>query len=104
MTTWGHRFLDRLQREKAMLAAGQDIHWYSKVCLDACGDLPSRIAAYEQGEFVWFTGGGSDLYGEAFLGERALRSLLAECAPKLSLTVFDAQTLAQDVFVLRRSG
>jgi SAM-dependent methyltransferase len=104
MTTWGRRFLDRLQRERAMLANGQDIHWYSKVCLNACGDLEARIEEYDRGAFVWFTGGQSDLYGEAFLGEGALRSLLADCAPRLSLTVFDTGSLAQDAFVLRHTG
>lgn len=104
MTTWGKRFLERLQREKALLAAGQEIHWYSKVCLDAAGNLDERAEAYHRGEFVWFTGGGSDLYGEAFISERALRSLLAECAPRLSLTAFDTTSLAQDVFVIRHKG
>lgn len=104
MTTWGRRFLMRLQSEKNMLEAGQKIHWYSKVCLEACGNLDDRIESYDQGEFVWFTGGQSSLYGEAFLGERALRRLLAECAPKLSLIKFDTETLAQDVFVLRNSS
>ena len=104
MTTWGRRFLKRLQSEKQMHEAGQDIHWYSKVCLDACGDLDARVQSYDRGEFVWFTGGQSTLYGEAFLGEKALREMLAECAPKLSLTLFDAKTLVQDVFVLRNMG
>lgn len=104
MTTWGRRFLDRLQREKTMIEAGEEIHWYSKFCLNASGDLNARIEEYERGEFVWFTGHQSELYGEAFISEGALRSLLAECAPKLSLSVFDKNTLVQDVFVLHHTG
>jgi hypothetical protein len=104
MTTWGKRFLERLQSESALLASGKEIHWYSKLCIDAAGDLRRRIADYVRGEFVWFTSGGSDLYGEAFLSEPVLRRLLQQVAPKLSISVFDTSSLAQDVFVLRRSA
>ena len=102
MTTWGRRFLDRLAAEKQQWDAGQDIHWYSKVCLNAIGDITARIAEYEAGDFVWFTGGSSTLYGEAFVSKHALEKLLQECAPKLFIDTFDTTTLAQDAFVLRR--
>ncbi|MFN7054184.1 class I SAM-dependent methyltransferase [Hyphomonas sp.] len=102
LTTWGMRFLQRLKAEKAQLDAGQEIHWYSKVCLDTCGNIDERIEAYKRGEFVWFNGGNSDLYGEAFLGEGSLRKILAEHAPKLRLARFDTASLPQDVFILRR--
>ncbi len=50
LTTWGRRFLERLAREKAQLDAGGEIHWYSKVCIDASGDLDARMAEYDRGE------------------------------------------------------
>jgi GT2 family glycosyltransferase/SAM-dependent methyltransferase len=103
LTTWGRRFLQRLAEEKVMMEAGHDIHWYSQTVLDACGDLETRIAEYDNGDFVWFSGQGLDLYGDAFIGLDALMSLLKEYAPKLSLTKFDTKSLAQDVFVLRRA-
>lgn len=102
LTTWGRRFLERLQREQEMLAAGEDIHWYSKVCLAACGDLKSRVTAYDNGEFVWFTGGKSELYGEAFLSEQVLTQILKDTGLSLRLELFDNKTLVQDVFILRK--
>ena len=50
-TTWGLRFLQRLQAEKKLLDDGTDIHWYSKLCIEASGDISDRIAQYERGEF-----------------------------------------------------
>lgn len=102
LTTWGRRFLERLQSEKAILDAGKDIHWYSKVCIDACGDIDSRLSEYDSGEFVWFTGGQSDLYGEAFVSEQALRNLLTIIGSPLNVELFDNTSLAQDVFILRK--
>lgn len=37
VTTWGLRFLERLKSESEALKRGEDIHWYSKVCLEAVG-------------------------------------------------------------------
>jgi len=101
-TTWGRRFLEKLSAEKAMRQRGEEIHWYSAVCLDAIGDIEKRMADYDAGSFVWFTGGSSELYGEAFISLQALHSLVQMHAPKLVLTAFDSASLAQDVFVMRR--
>ena len=59
-TTWGSRFLTRLQKEAAEQEAGRQIHWYSSVVLAAAGSIEKRIEEYERGEFVWFTGGQVD--------------------------------------------
>lgn len=104
LTTWGRRFLERLQIEQAELQAGGDIHWYSKECLTACGDLSERMSEYDRGEFVWFDTHKNELYGEAFIGPKAVRRLLEEHAPNLSLTEFDSVTLPQDVMVIRNMG
>ena len=103
-TTWGMRFLQRLKREAELMQAGQDIHWYSQICLRGAGDIDQRIREYEAGEFVWFTQGQSTLYGEAFVGRGALERLIAREKLPLAVEVFDATTLAQDAFVLRRVG
>jgi hypothetical protein len=103
-TTWGKRFLQRLVAEKALKDSGEEIHWYSAVCLEAIGDIGGRIEAYDKGDFIWFTNGASSLYGESFISTRALETLLRENAPKLELEIFDTTSLAQDVFVLRRRG
>jgi SAM-dependent methyltransferase len=101
-TTWGPRFLRRLQSERAQLVAGEEIHWYSKQCLDGAGDLAKRIADYEKGEIVWFTCTESKEYGEAFFGEAALRRVIRELGLPMEVTTFDTSSLAQDIFVLRR--
>jgi hypothetical protein len=101
-TTWGDRFLKRLQQEESERAAGKEIHWYSSVCLAAAGEINQRLTEYERGQFVWFTGGKSTLYGEAFISEAALKTLLAQYQLPFSVSVFDRESLGQDVFVLRR--
>jgi SAM-dependent methyltransferase len=101
-TTWGDRFLRRLQNEANQRQAGQEIHWYSSVCIDAAGSLEQRLAEYERGEFVWFTSGGSTLYGEAFVSETALRKLILENQLPFEISLFDKTALAQDGFVLKR--
>ncbi|WP_409915991.1 methyltransferase domain-containing protein [Hyphomonas sp.] len=104
LTTWGMRFLERLKAAKHKIEAGEDVHWYTRHCVAASGDIDQNIDAYKKGEFVWFKSGPSDLYGEAFLGEAPLKKLLAEHAPKLMLAKFDAESLPQDVFILRHLG
>ena len=102
LTTRGIRFLERLRSEAEQLRAGQEIHWYSRVCLDAVGNIEDRITEYSNGKFVWFALDASKLYGEAFLGQDALTALIAERNLPLELELFDSTSLAQDVFVLRR--
>jgi SAM-dependent methyltransferase len=102
LTTWGRGFLERLQKEKFQMDAGEEIHWYSKICLDAIGDIQKRMSEYDRGEFVWFTGGKSTLYGEAFISRSALSVLLNKSAPDLVVQDFDTTSLPQDVFVLRK--
>ena len=48
-TTWGSRFLTRLQKEAAEQEAGRQIHWYSSVVLAAAGSIEKRIEEYERG-------------------------------------------------------
>jgi Methyltransferase domain len=101
-TTWGSRFLNRLQNEKVQMEKGGEIHWYSKVCIEAAGDLAERIMEYERGEYVWFTESGSPTYGEAFISEQAIRQIIAEDSLPLRIVSFDTSTLAQDAFVIQR--
>lgn len=101
-TTWGRRFLERLKSERQILEAGQEIHWYSKVCLSAIGNLDEKMAAYDDGKFVWVASGNSDLYGEAFLSPNALMEIIASSAPGLQLLKFDDRSLAQDVYILKK--
>jgi SAM-dependent methyltransferase len=101
-TTWGKRFLERLQAEKKLLDEGIDIHWYSKVCIEAAGDIAERIEQYERGDFVWFTESGSASYGEAFISELALRRVIDEDSLPLTIMMFDTSSLPQDVFLVRR--
>ena len=101
-TTWGDRFLQRLSRETHERREGKEIHWYSSVCIDAAGSINQRLSDYEKGEFVWFTAGRSILYGEAFVGEGALRTLISQNQLPFAIKIFDKTTLDQDAFVLRR--
>lgn len=102
-TTWGTRFLKRLLTEKEEVEQGKDIHWYSKVCIQAAGDLESRVSEFERGEFVWFTESGSEVYGEAFISELALLRIINELGLPIRVVTFDTSTLAQDVFVIQRT-
>jgi SAM-dependent methyltransferase len=101
-TTWGLRFLHRLQAEEEQLRQGKDIHWYSKMCIETAGDLAARVAQFEKGDFVWFTNTNSDSYGEAFLSETALQQLIQAGNLPLQIVKFDRSTLYQDAFVVRR--
>jgi ubiquinone/menaquinone biosynthesis C-methylase UbiE len=101
-TTWGNRFLRRLQKEAAERDAGKQIHWYSSVVLAAAGSIEKRILEYERGEFVWFTGGQSRLYGEAFVSESALKQLITQQSLPFAVVSFDSTSLGQDAFVLQR--
>jgi hypothetical protein len=51
---------------------------------------------------VWFTESGSASYGEAFISELALRQVIDEEALGLQILTFDASSLPQDVFLVRR--
>jgi hypothetical protein len=101
-TTWGDRFLRRLQKEASERDAGKEIHWYSSVVLAAAGSIEERLVEYARGDFVWFTGGQSTLYGEAFVSEVSLKRLISECSLPFSIKAFDKDSLAQDAFVLKR--
>jgi Methyltransferase domain len=102
-TTWGLRFLERLKAEEAQMKAGEEIHWYSKVCLLGTGDIDARIQDYHAGEFVWCDSSQNSLYGEAFISRVALQRLIDELGLPLSIEVFDDATLSQDVFILRKN-
>jgi len=101
-TTWGDRFLRRLKIDAAEQAAGKEINWYHALCIAAGGSIEQRLAEYERGEFVWFTGLKSTSYGEAFVSETALNNLIAQHDLPFRIKAFDKETLAQDAFVLER--
>jgi hypothetical protein len=101
-TTWGDRFLKRLQKEADDRKAGREIHWYSSVCIAAAGSIEEKLASYEKGDFVWFTSGKSTLYGEAFVSENAIKNIISANSLPFAVVVFDKVTLGQDVFVLKR--
>ncbi len=101
-TTWGERFLVRLQGEKARQDAGHEIHWYSRHCLEVIGDIDARISEFRAGEFIWFTGEERNLYGEAFISEQTLRRIIAADALPLRIVRFDTASLSQDAFIVQR--
>lgn len=102
ITTWGDRFLKRLQHDAARQNAGREIHWYSSVCLAAAGSIEDRLADYDRGEFVWFTSGQSTTYGEAFVSETALAQIISQYQIPFALSLVDKTTLGQDAFLLTR--
>lgn len=101
-TAWGNRFLDRLIDDNKSLGEGKEIHWYSRSCLSAAGDILDVQRRYQDGEFVWFTAYPGGHYGESFLPPRALSSLLADHDIPFEVVEFDQDKLAQDAFILRR--
>ncbi len=52
-TTWGLRFLRRLQRDQQLLDEGGEVHWYARKCIEGAGDLrresPPTSAANSSG-------------------------------------------------------
>jgi SAM-dependent methyltransferase len=102
LTTWGERFLLRLQREQELLRSGKDIHWYSKHCLAGVGDVDQRLQEYRSGKFIWFTATENINYGEAFLSEKIIRSVIEDEGLPLKLVKYDSASLSQDVFALQK--
>lgn len=98
-TTWGLRFLERLKREKELLANGQEIHWYSKMCIKSIGDLDRAIDDYLKGKMLWYPG-KSDIYGEAFLSESVMKFIISRNRLPLEIDLFDNKSLSQDLFIL----
>jgi hypothetical protein len=101
-TTWGMRFLERLRDEAIMFERGEDIHWYSQVCLRGAGDIDQRIEDYKEGKFVWFNSINNEYYGETFMSRVALERIIVSNELPLIVEVFDDVSLGQDVFILRR--
>jgi SAM-dependent methyltransferase len=102
-TTWGLRFLERLKLDAEQMALGNEVHWYSQVCLQGAGDINRRIEDYEAGKFVWFDSLQNSDYGEAFVSRAALQSVLDANDLPLTIEVFDTATLQQDAFILRKT-
>jgi ubiquinone/menaquinone biosynthesis C-methylase UbiE len=96
VTTWGERFLDRLDSDAAKKAAGEDIHWYRQQVLDRAGDRAAMRARFEAGEFVWMR--VSDNYGDTIISEAAMTRILP---PSVEIAAVDHQSLGQSLFVLR---
>jgi len=101
-TTWGDRFLRKLLSDAAEQAAGNEINWYHALCIGSGGSIEQRLADYERGEFVWFSGLNSTSYGEAFVSKTALTKLIADHDLPFRIKVFDKVSLPQDAFVLER--
>jgi SAM-dependent methyltransferase len=103
-STWGARFLDRLADEQAQLAAGKEIHWYSKACIEQAGDIAAQQRKYANGDFVWFGEGPIEHYGNVCaMHPNALFRLITKHDLPLQIVEFDRKTLPQDVFILQRS-
>lgn len=101
-TTWGERFLTHLVAEKARLEAGAKIHWYHELNLQRFGDVEGMVKRCRAGQFVWVDV-GDPMFGEAFLGPAPLRALISENLLPLEIVTFDARSLPQDAFILRRT-
>ena len=103
-STWGERFLNTLMSEQNNLAQGKEVHWYYQMCLKAAGDIVAERDRYLNGEFVWFGDDPSLYYGHAcFLHPNALLHILQARGIAFELVEFDRKSLAQDVFILRRT-
>lgn len=102
-TTWGERFLTFVIGQKARYDAGEDMHWYHRFVVEKFGDPEGMLRRYRAGEFVWVDVGQGPLYGEAFLGPRPLQAIIAQHQLPLEVVAFDAQTLPQDAFIVRRT-
>lgn len=104
-TCWGDRFLDLLVAENERLRRDEnaDIHWYYRQCLRGAGDIARRREEFADGEFVWFSAFGYELYGEAFIHPTALATILRERKLPFDIVAFDRTSLFQDAFVLRRT-
>lgn len=103
LTTWGRRFLERLEADEARMLGGEEIEWHPRIVIEAAGDVRARLREYDEGEFV-FLGDESKLYGDAAISEPALRSVVEEEGLDFELQAFDTASLTQDAFVLRRPG
>jgi SAM-dependent methyltransferase len=102
-TTFGDRFLDQLIASQSDLSAGKDVHWYSRSCLEAAGDIADLKNRYLRGEFVWLGGGLTKYYGYAtFLHDKALLNILRARRLPMELIDFDRESLGMDTFILRR--
>lgn len=102
-TTWGLRFLNRLEIEAGELKSGRKIDWYSELCLKAMEfDIEGTRRRYNSGEFVWLRSTPKDDYGETFLSAAALKRLIESNGVPLELIAYDDHDLAQDCFVVRR--
>lgn len=101
-TTWGERFINQLVSEKARLDAGQEIHWYYQFVLEKVGNPLALREHYRAGKFVWIRSLDNENYGETLLSPAALNRILVEHGLPLELVKFDASSLPQDAFILRR--
>jgi hypothetical protein len=99
-TTFGLRFLAHLEKQASVLAAGEQVHTHVRSILVTGIDIAQCRSRFCAGEFVWVRSMDSDLYGEAFIPEASLRSLIAELP--LELIYHNATALSQDFFILRR--
>jgi ubiquinone/menaquinone biosynthesis C-methylase UbiE len=96
ITTWGRRFLDRLESDAAKVAAGEEIHWYRQQVLERAGDLAAMRTRFDAGDFIWMR--VSDDYGDTIVPEAAMARMLP---PSVEIAAIDHQSLGQSLFVLR---
>jgi len=101
-TTWGERFIDLLSVTKSQMEEGGNVHWYHQFVVEKVGDPNALRTHYESGKFVWIRSNEDDLYGETLLSRVALQKIIKNHALPLEVVAFDAKSLAQDAFLLRR--
>ena len=101
-TTWGSRFLDRLKIDQNEMIAGNEIHFYSKVVIDAVPDLDAALNQFSNGEYLFFGESDAATYGETFLSRQALEQLIDEEKLPFRVHTCDTSTLAQDLFILQK--
>ncbi len=97
-TAWGVRFFDTLAQDKQRADAGETIHWYHKVVIEAIGDMAAARQRYNAGQHVFIASSPNPDYGEAFISPTVARN----AARGLELLATDETTLPQDVYVFRR--
>jgi hypothetical protein len=102
-TTWGERFLNRLKAESLELEAGKDLHFYSKVVIEAIPDLDVAVSDFKSGKYLFFGSSSEASYGETFISGAAMQRLIDENSLPFTIHLHDTTSLAQDLFVIRRS-
>lgn len=97
ITTWGIKFIDRLDADAASLAKGEAIHPYRQDVLKRAGDLAQRRADFSAGKFVFIN--QHPHYGDTLIPTQAM---IESLPPTLMLEAADTTTCPQTVYVIRK--